>query len=95
MPFSVRVSSSRRPRLERPRDANRKAGRRPGGVRITKEISVTWAWSRSGAGALACVLCSGDCDPCIRPMAIQLAYGMRTLHLPAYAVHESLFLLPH
>ena len=44
---------------------------------------------------LACVLCSGDCDPCIRPMAIQLAYGMCTLHLPAYAVHESLFLLPH
>ena len=30
-----------------------------------------------------------------RPMAIQLAHGMRTLHLPAYPVPETLFLLPH
>ena len=44
---------------------------------------------------LACVLCSGDCDPCIRLKAIQLAHGMRTLHLLAYLVPETLFLLPH
>ena len=30
-----------------------------------------------------------------RPMAIQLAHGMRTLHLPAYPVPETLFLLLH
>ena len=28
-----------------------------------------------------------------RPMVIQLAHGMRTLHLPAYPVPETLFLL--
>ena len=31
----------------------------------------------------------------LRSMAIQLAHGMRTLHLPAYPVPETLFLLPH
>ena len=51
MPFPVRVSPSRRSRLERPRGANRKAGRRPGGVRITNKNLVTWTWSRSGAGS--------------------------------------------